>query len=310
MVHWNGILHDDEQSISKQISAMLWDDAVFRMINESRRLSVKRGVNTAAMNGAIARFIDINFVSGQLMAIRRLVDKSKRKDRKTKNWIYNQNSIPRLLSEIKENIDLFTREIWVCHDGLPYDYRPAERRLNKQLMKKAWENGGVVTSWGPTWGPEAAYSSELAHETFDRLCGVTDVEDRRRHDRADPEIVNNLRKTLSVCDDFERTASKTIAHAADAISRNQLSERERNVTLNRLDKCQKRICQVASYISGPLLYIGGGFSVPIAQFDRFEFLDKPWVHENDIASLSQFWKYREETVEQWTQDYESGLKLS
>jgi hypothetical protein len=105
----------------------------------------------------------------QTLAIRRLADKRK-----------DVVSLRRLVTEIQESRHLFTREIFVSHDGLPYDYASVENRIMLTHLGKA-------PFWGAKTGPDANRPSEAAHKFFDDLCGI-DLPNRRRTDQI-PDIV-------------------------------------------------------------------------------------------------------------------------
>ena len=49
---------DQEHALWKQIAVMFWNDAVFRLINESRRLAEEGKYRSASRNGALASLID------------------------------------------------------------------------------------------------------------------------------------------------------------------------------------------------------------------------------------------------------------
>lgn len=49
---------DPDHAVWKQITAMLWNDAIFRIANESRRLSRLGGYKSSARNWSIAQFMD------------------------------------------------------------------------------------------------------------------------------------------------------------------------------------------------------------------------------------------------------------
>jgi hypothetical protein len=130
---WRQWLSEDEHSIWQQIRRMLWNDMVFRTINECRRLATQNTSAVVGFNGPVAAFIDEGYVATQLLAIRRLTENNRRRDAIT---------LPRLLDDMKANADLFTRELYVCHDGLPFDPEPARerslRRLAAEAEQKPW----------------------------------------------------------------------------------------------------------------------------------------------------------------------------
>src|SRR3546814_15325404 len=96
---------------------MLWEDMVFRTINECRRLADKSPSQSVGFNRDVASFVDSGYVAKQLLAIRRLTEITKRGDAIT---------LRRILDDMKSNADLFTREISVCHDG--FTFAPGDRK--------------------------------------------------------------------------------------------------------------------------------------------------------------------------------------
>ena len=71
---------DDRNSIFAQIYRMIWNAAVFEIINESRRVATVDSEGNKELNGMLHRFIDTCFFESQLMAIRRLTDNSYKLD--------------------------------------------------------------------------------------------------------------------------------------------------------------------------------------------------------------------------------------
>jgi hypothetical protein len=297
---WKEWLSEDEHSIWRQIHGMLWNDMVFRTINECRRLAHQNPSPNVEFNGAVASFIDEDYVAKQLLAIRRLTETNDRGDAIT---------LPRLLDDMKANSDLFTREIYVCHDGLPFDPEPARQRSLARLVEEAKKNNGVTATWLPTKGPEAYDMATLAHEHFDRLIGA-EGNAWSRDDRLDRAIFDRVKSKLGVCAGIKKVASKFIAHAADAGSRGRLDEKERSVTLDRIEACQRIICRVAAYINGPLLYIGGRGLIPTPQFNHLEHLEKGWLDPANFDVIIRYWKTRTKEDEKWTDGgWDKLLKL-
>ena len=134
------------------------------------------------------------------------------KEKKPKHQVI---SLRRLLDDIKNNICLITREIYVANDGLPYNPKPGR----DGFLAAPPESGGSGTF--PASGPEAWPAAERAHAVFDNLAGVNPG-DRSRDDRVDPEIFTRLESVLSRsgCDHFATLGNKSVAHAADLFSRN------------------------------------------------------------------------------------------
>ncbi len=63
---WQEWLSKDEHSIWGQIHGMLWNDMVFRTVNECRRLAHKNPSPHVAFNGAAVSFIDEGYAAKQL----------------------------------------------------------------------------------------------------------------------------------------------------------------------------------------------------------------------------------------------------
>lgn len=119
---WIVQFQTDETSVSSQLHTMLWHCAVFQTVNESRRLALESGGRSAALNGMLAEFIDHGFIAIQSLSIRKLLEKGAAKPNR------QVVSLRRLLDDLREHRALVTREMYVCHDALPYDYEPVKER--------------------------------------------------------------------------------------------------------------------------------------------------------------------------------------
>ena len=153
---------DEHHSIQAQIHSLMWNDAIFRSLNEARRFASPNDP-TAAVNGSLCEFIDIGYVASQVIGICKLID--------GRNDVI---SLARLLTDIWLHRNLITREHFVSFDGLPYHF---ESVRDAQLARLIPEERGEVR-WIATTGPEAWGASQLAHSAFDRLSGI--AEDRRQ----------------------------------------------------------------------------------------------------------------------------------
>jgi hypothetical protein len=105
-LRWIEWLHgEDPFSISRQISSMLWDYALFLAINELRRVAESDPQRGVRFNGPVIRLFDAGFATTQAVAIRRLIERPK----KDPKWAVI--SLRRLLNEIEKNSDLMTRRL-------------------------------------------------------------------------------------------------------------------------------------------------------------------------------------------------------
>jgi hypothetical protein len=95
---WKKCLIDDTFSVSKQIMNMLWNDTVFRTINEARRLAHERNSDDIGFNGPLLELFDQGYGTSQVMAVRRLTDP---------NFYDPSRAV--------------TRENYVCHKGTAFE---------------------------------------------------------------------------------------------------------------------------------------------------------------------------------------------
>jgi hypothetical protein len=153
---WLHLLNGDlDHAVWRQITAMLWNDAVFRMANEARRLSRQGGYQSSARNWTLAQFMDQGFVATQTLSIRKLMEKA------SANPARQVVSLRRVLDDIKAHRHLISREHYVAHDGLPYDPEPGERAHIERIMKRG--KSGAHSEWLATTGPQAWSVARMVH---------------------------------------------------------------------------------------------------------------------------------------------------
>jgi hypothetical protein len=287
---WIEWLHgEDPHSISRQISSMLWDYSLFLVVNELRRVAEAQPHKEVGFNGPVIRLFDAGFATTQAVAIRRLIERPK----KDPKWAVI--SLRRVLSEIGENLALMTRENYVCYDGLPYDYNVVH---NKWLSSLPKTKSGVHSGSLPTSGPDAFLMSERVHKNFDKLSQVH-PKMRSRNDVMRREVLDHLESELTKCENVKKYVDKFIAHAAAPETTASLSEEEIGLTLDRLESCHKTIYQVASFISGHLLWESNIGGLPIPQYDHLKYLDKKWTTSSNLVKAHEKWNEYEKEVSKW-----------
>ena len=283
---WLFWLHDDEQHpIYKQVVSLLCDYALFRTLNDLRVKAAKAKSQSVGFNAPTLVLLDSGFVAKQAMGIRRLIDKSD-----------NAVSLKRLVDDIKENRGLITREVYVAHDGLPYDYA---RVKGAYYAKKLKEHRKVCFEGVETTRPKAWSVSERAHRLFDTLS-KTSSNQRKRDDLLPAQWFDNLNNKLGICCDLLKFADKFIAHPADSSSRSKLTEAQKVVTLNKLTKCHQAIVAVASDVSHCILGDGSSWTVPQPSFDPIENLDKGWIGTEALEEARELWEKHKAVIEQWS----------
>jgi hypothetical protein len=125
---------DEHHAIRNILSGMIWTDVSFRSLTQF----AIHDENSALHNRLLTEALIGGHVATQVLAIRRLVDKRR-------NGVI---SLLRFINDMRKHFDLFTRENYICFDGLPCDYEAVrqteiENRLGKDFF------------WGAMDGPDA-----------------------------------------------------------------------------------------------------------------------------------------------------------
>jgi len=157
-VSW--ISTDEHHAIWTVLSNMVWRDAAFKALTKFAVADDENALNNPLVMEALVE----GYVANQVLAIRRLMDRSGGE----------VLSLRKLIKDLRSHYALFTRENYICFDGLPYDY---------EAVRRAWlASAPAGFSWRPNTGPEADATSERAHAQFDKLAGI-DPAKRTREDR-------------------------------------------------------------------------------------------------------------------------------
>ncbi len=204
---WLSWLADDEHhAIWSTLHEMVWTDVVFKVLSGL----AEDGDDNALNNPLLVEALLNGHVATQVLAIRRLMDRGS-------SGII---SLRRLVTDVTSNFDLFTRENFVCFDGLPYDYANVRQARLEKLNK------------GQSEGPEADGPSKLAHMEFDRLAG--DPAKRTPLDRLPRRLLTTMNKWLveSEADQLAKWSHLYLAHAGDRLARE--AEAELKVTANKI----------------------------------------------------------------------------
>jgi hypothetical protein len=166
---WKGWLERDvHHNIWRQIHSIMWNDAVYRSLNEARRFASSEHP-TASINGAFGEFIDQGYVSTQVLGLCKVTDKSNDDPRR------GVISLRRLFDDIRNHRHLLTRENFVSYDGLPYDYAAVQDAYLNSLTPEEFGEA----RWVATKGPDAWFMSERMHSAFDKLSGIIAAERTR-----------------------------------------------------------------------------------------------------------------------------------
>ncbi len=161
---WLRLLDGDPQhSISLQLSAMQWNDVAYRCFNEARRLTSPTAPSSA-LAPMLGEFLDVGYIATQVLAVSKLLEGNPNDPKKS------VISLRRLVGDLATHRDLITREIFVSHDGLPYDPNPARERFYAALVAKP---GGPHAAWVATRGPEGWGNVDLMHTSFEEQANCS-----------------------------------------------------------------------------------------------------------------------------------------
>ena len=277
-VKWFGV--DDENTIANQIYSMMWGDAASRSLVEAYRFSSEDNP-TAHENEMLAGLLYDGYLANQMLAIGKLIDKAS-----------DVISLRRLFDEIKENRHLFTRENFVSHDGLPYDYAKEEQKSWERLV--AENKPGEVVS-----GPMPSYEiSKLMHNAFDEISGVA-PENRCRKDLTKEDIFEQIERWFgdAAFGKIKTYRNKFIGHAASQKSRHKIQYPHHD----DLMKAHKIILKITRKIVD-ILGTEIGDPVPIAQYDVFENLDKPLIPSANMKEMTEWWRKHGQERDSWYRD--------
>jgi len=248
---------------------MVWTDASFKALTSFAVGDESNGLN----NSLLAEALLDGHVATQVLAIRRLMDDGNS----------DVISLRRLVKDLKRNWHLFTRENYVCFDGLPYDYEAVQR---KDMLKRI----GKGFFWGETSGPGAYGTSRMAHEQFDRLARI-DPATRNREDRLPASLLTTIEKWLhdSRAEELKEWSHAYLAHAGGPEARKKIAAL--SVTANKITNAIKAMSRVTEAVSAYILFDGGrsGSLMPVAQFNPFEKLDKPIMQNGGEDAACKLW---------------------
>jgi hypothetical protein len=288
---WLSWLHTDKHhAIWPTLHTMVWTDVAFKALTAFAVGDDENALN----NPLVAEALVTGHVAAQVLAIRRLVEDTPKE----------RLSLRSLVKDLRRHVGLFTRENYVCYDGLPYDYLAVRDAQFERLSARGEK---VVFMWGATEGPEADGASELLHQHFDKLAGI-DPAKRDREDRLPHRLVTTIERWLdhSGADELVKWANTYLAHAGGPNERARLGDVR--VTDNKINDAIKALARAAQAVS--LFVYGGGRSgtvVPVAQYNQFAKLNKPVMQVGDENEAYARWQISRAEWDRCLDDVEDEL---
>lgn len=280
---------EDRNSVLNQIYQMVWNAAVFKVINEARRIAPTNATGQAEINGMLHRFIDRCFFDSQFLAIRRLVDSSPFDGPK------GVFSLVSLLKDMKLNASLISRENLFLVEGLEYDYEAVQQRELAYALEQSKSGKGAY------WIPSEldSHSLQLRHEQIDALSGVK-ADQRKPENIVRVEVFDYLiNKTEDISEGISLHVNKYIAHSATPESRQYENSDDLKITLGHLWDAHKVVCQVANFIDVYMLSRANHSFLPVPQYDHFEHIDRSLVSVAGVEALSKAWHEFHKETDSW-----------
>ncbi|MBI9051592.1 MAG: hypothetical protein JEZ00_19365 [Anaerolineaceae bacterium] len=223
------LLGNDRNSIFQQISSMIWDTAIFRIVVESRQIQIESNQKNPKINGAYHSFIDRNYFQSQVACIRRLLDNSYPLTKK--KAVYSLYS---LIKDVRKYREELNREKFLALRDMPYDYSEIKEKENTFFTQQTIGEGFFKP-------PELDWESiEEVHQLFDRLSGKT-PETRHTDDVISDIVFMKLIEKLDEGNVISTYVDKFVAHSAAPESRDDLNSKNSNVTFEQLWKVHRNI---------------------------------------------------------------------
>jgi len=293
---------EDSNSIAQQMYSMIWDAAVFRVVNEALLLAEAAPDGGVQRNGMVHRLLEKGFYQTQSLAIRRLLDRGAFQQSHAAQGPKGVYSLRGLLDDIEKHSHIMTRSNMLTAEEMPYDYKPVRKKRDEYHSVQ-------VQSGKRTYGvpPELDWEGIVRrHEEIDALCGVR-ADERTPTDSVRVEVVRHLQSRLGVCSGFLTYTDKYLAHAATPESRKRANAHELELSLGGLWKAQQSICEVLNFTSVYLLGDNQHGGVAVPQYDHFKYIDKPLVAPEKVQHLHDTWEEFDRETRQWTQQGLKGL---
>jgi hypothetical protein len=281
---WKKVLYEAKPySVYWQLQEMLWNDAVFQIVNATRAKSPIHGDSKVEVNPLIHHFINQSYSGSQLIAIRRLVDK---------NPIEGPRAVYSLLSAIKDmkkHRSLFTRRNIFDTAGLDYD-APEKLRAIHTIRAQNPPRQAIYLSQEETKLHQALH----LHGEIDRLTGTLPGKGKET-DTIPKEIFSGLLNRLNdrSINSLTDYVNRFIAHA----SLKTLNPDE--ITRNKIRKAHEILCRTYNYVADNLLYGIPRFELATAIFDLFEHIENPMVRPDQKKVLRQMWDENQAEIQSW-----------
>jgi hypothetical protein len=279
----------ESNSLQDQWFAMLLSEMSFRVVREEGAKDPTSILNVPL----VAHLLNSGYYSSQVLATRRLLESCDEKKIKNKNAII---SLCRLINDIRANLDLITREVYVSFDGTAY-----APELPEQDIPGLQPAESPLSEW---------IRSRDRHERFDKLSNVLPG-NRARDNKIDESVLLMMDGWIE-----SPAASKliTISHKYLAHAAQQSTIRTAvptGLSFAEVEGIQKAVVRSMRVIYDIIL--SSDIYSEVVPMVPLGFFGTVWNEESLIESTARMNKQWDEMAEErnkWVRDIDNDLFTS
>ena len=289
---WKDCLHgNDKNALWYQVIDLIRDEGLYRLILESRQLTIDRNPVKPPINNHLHNFIDRVYSQSLFISVRRIIGSEKTDTLKGPKGVYSFNS---LIKDIEKYQSDLTREKYFILRGIPYEIEEMQKKEDSYVRTQVAKNinGFFIPH-------EYSVTPTLdAHQIYDKVSCKCE-KNRSRFDLISDQYIQAIRNELEKAQKIIDFTDKNVAHSATPESR-------ATVNLNPLSlKETWDVCIIlveilnlfGSFLSGTIFMV-----LPFEPRDFFDYWDSPLVPKGYETELKKVYRdFRIETG-QWNTD--------
>ncbi|MCB2209254.1 hypothetical protein KQH62_00025 [bacterium] len=283
----NALESNDINSVFIQITSMVWDTAIFKIIYEGQKTKFKNRPKNPRINHSLYSFILRNYLLTQTTYIRRLTDSSYGIEGEKGTY-----SLRAIIEDIKKYRVVLTRQKFFNLNQMLYD--TSKIKQERDLFFR--NNSGAETALNIP--PELDWITiEETHKTFDKLSNTV-YEQRNPSDTIDNEVLGYLVEMLDSCERISNYVNKFVAHSATPESRSLMNQDQYQVSLSDIWNAHKKILDVANFISATLFSIDH-MALPDEPPGFFDYWEEPLFEKDGLIETRNILNKYKKEMESW-----------
>jgi hypothetical protein len=251
---------DDPNSVNSQLIDLAYNDAIYRCFNEGLRLDP----NNPKRPKAIVSLVHETFFASQLLAVRRLLDKSK-----------DVNSLRRIFDIVYAKREFYSREGFLA-------------AKNERITKNS-------SSW------HQKSEEKFLNKLYDSVSN-TQIDARTGKDKLWEPHLKAIGEFIDRPSLIHKYTDSFIAHAIKGKKHRLTVQQLEKVNLDNLQRLYKTIswlCFTLSRYIGEWIL----FEVPTVTFDQFEGWSGTFYGGSFDRQLTKYWNQRVSLLASWQSKY-------